>query len=114
MNMDNQKLIEANRALDQKSGFWSKNKLWMVIGIVTGVGLVVAVVLYYYLSSTSGSNSPFGWPGTENGETYPYIPAPKNTVRSTSFPELLMNVMQDANESAVDYSVISRQDVVRK
>jgi flagellar basal body-associated protein FliL len=84
----------ANGQLGQQPQKTSKLWLWILIGIIGGIVLVVIGVIVYIF-----------WGVKFNPNTYPYIPAPKNTVRSRSFPELAANIALDANETAVDYSV---------
>jgi len=97
--MDQRKLNDANMTLHQASGDRSNRILWIIIAIVVGVVFIVAVVAFWWWKRSTG-----------NG-TYPYIPAPRNTIRSISLPDLLSNIILDVNETAVDYSVISRSEI---
>ena len=119
--MNRQRLHEANETLHQGDRTKSNRILWVIIGAVAGLGFILAVIAYYWFTTSStGSESPFTNPGSPMGgspsggpDTYPYIPVPRNIVRSISLPELVANFMMDVNESAVDYSVISREQILK-
>jgi flagellar basal body-associated protein FliL len=100
--MNEQRLTRANETLQIQNKPKSKKLIWILIGIITGVIIIIAIIFWWFRISPYGSN------------TYPYIPVPKHTARSTSLPELLGNLVLDANETSVDYSVISRPEILHK
>jgi len=104
--MDNEKLNDANKLLNQKEITKKKKTLWLVLSIVVGITVISAFIIFWWLKYTSTTVGTSG-----SGETYPYIPHLKNTMGSSSVPQLLSNVLLDVNESAIDYSVISRADL---
>lgn len=101
--MRQEQLNSAYENLQMKKSSTSKSKriIWLIIGIIVGIILVFLFLVFWVFKNHY--NNPF---------TYPYIPVPKNTIRSTSFPELLGNVILDTNDTAVEYSVISRIEVI--
>ena len=87
--------------LDQKGGDRSNRMLWIIIAIVVGVVFIVVAIAMWRWKGSYGNG----------GETYPYIPTPRNTIRSISFPDLISNLILDINDTGVDYSVISRFEI---
>jgi len=86
-------------ALQQSGGGKPKWLLWLIIGIVvTVVAIVITIVVVLIYN--------------DRISTYPYIPAPRNAMRSTSLSDLIQNLAMDANDTAVEYSVISRTDLI--
>jgi len=77
----------------------SKKVLWIIIGIIVSAVVVIGALIFWYVRN-NGSFS-----------TYPYIPIPKNSLRSSSFSELFSNLLMDTNETAVEYSVFSRSNL---
>lgn len=102
IQLDIKKISMAYNALQLQPKQKSKKKLWIVIGIVVSIIVIVIFVFLWWIRD-NGSFS-----------TYPYIPTPKNTIRSNTYSELLSNILLDTNESSPDYSVISRLDVKGK
>lgn len=107
--MNNEKLDRANKLLRQNEISNKKKTLWLILSIMVGITIISAFIIFWWLKTTSTSSTSIGPSGS--GETYPYIPHLKNTIRSSSGPELFSNVLLDMNESAIDYSVISRTDL---
>ena len=99
-------LERANSELQQQTKPPSRRFLWIIAGIVAGVIFIVVVLLFWWLRQSITGSGP-------GGSTYPYIPVPKNIVRSTSIPELLGNFILDTNDTGIDYSVISRQEIMK-
>jgi hypothetical protein len=99
--MRQEQLNSAYERLELKATKRPKRLLWLVIGIIIGIIVVVMFILLW------------AW-RTDPINSYPYIPVPKNTVRSTSVPELIGNVILDTNDTAVEYSVISRQNLIQE
>jgi flagellar basal body-associated protein FliL len=97
--LDPNKLDYANERLQQNNQANSKKKFWIIFGIIIGIIIIVIIILFWLIRNLF------------NSSTYPYIPTPKNTIRSTSIQELLMNILLDANDDAVKYSVISKSDI---
>ena len=99
--MDPQRMQKANDVLEQKTPRPSRRMLLMLIAILISIIVVVFLAVCYALD-----RDPFG-------TTYPYIPPPKNTLMSTSLSELPFNILMDANDGGVKYSVLCRTDLFR-
>ena len=97
--MDHQGLQAANMALQQSEASRPKWLLWLIIGIVVSVIVIVITIVVIFIYNGKIS-------------TYPYIPTPKNTIRSISGADLISNLLLDANDTAVEYSVISRYNLI--
>ena len=100
--MDQRELGYANTRLKQRDHRRSKPLFWIIIGIIFGIIIIVVIVLLWLMKSS-----------VDNSSTYPYIPAPQNTIRSTSLNDLIANILLDTNESGVKYSVISKSDMIK-
>jgi flagellar basal body-associated protein FliL len=83
--------------LQQKDAPRSRKYLWIIIGIIIGVVAILIMILLYAAG--------------KDASTYPYIPTPKHSARSTSFHDLISNILMDAGDTAVEYSVISRSEL---
>ena len=88
-------------ALQQSEPRRPKWLFWLLVGIVVAVIIIVITIIAILIHDGRIS-------------TYPYIPTPKNTIRSTSTSALISNLLLDANDTAVEYSVISRTDMIQK
>jgi hypothetical protein len=96
--MEEQGLIEANETLNQPNQTKPKKLCWLIISIViASIVIIISILLYLAIHKF---------------DTYPYIPVPRNTIRSTSIPEVISNMLLDFNETSPDYGVISRQQIV--
>jgi hypothetical protein len=104
--MNINKLDMANSKLQQQTEPIKRRYLWIIVGIIAGIIFIVVVLLFWWLRGALTGSGP-------GGSTYPYIPVPKNIVRSTSIPELLGNFILDTNDTAIDYSVISRPEILK-
>jgi 4-amino-4-deoxy-L-arabinose transferase-like glycosyltransferase len=98
--IDPNRLDQAQTALQLENERKTDRNLKLLIGIIVGVVIIVVIILIWAWRNSSGGSS-----------NYPYIPSPKNTIRSTSFSELMTNIIMDINETGVKYSVISRNEV---
>jgi len=97
--VDANKISMAYNALQIQPKQKSNKKMCILIGIIVSIIVIVIFVFLWWIR------------GNGSFSTYPYIPTPKNTIRSSSFSELLSNILLDTNESSPDYSVISRLDI---
>ena len=97
--MDPYPVTQANDALGQETPGPARKWLWILLAIVIGMVVVIPVVLYILLDRGPG------------GSGYLYIPSPRNTLMTTSLSELPYNILMDANDTAVKYSVVSRTDL---
>ena len=95
--MNGNELDRANGQLGQPPK--KKKWLWLriLIGIILGILLALLVFIIYRW-----------WDLKYNSSIYPYIPVPKNTVRSHSARELLANLVLDINETQTEYAVYRR------
>ena len=94
--MKQERLDDAYNTLQVEEGRKSKRLFWLMLGVIFSIiFIVIILILWVVKNSIDGSDS------------YPYIPAPRNTLSSTSAPELLMNIINDGNETAVKYSVFN-------
>ena len=105
--MNPQDLVKADITLGNVDKGPLQRYLWLIIGIVIGAAVLVISVVWYVRSTASGSGS-----GGSSG-TYPAIITPRNTVMSTSTAELILNMLNDVNDTGIDYSVISRRDILK-
>ena len=97
--MDPQRVENANEMLRQSKITTNRTILWIVLGIVVGVVLVIVAYIVYNSFNRSS--------------TYPYIRVPENTIRSTSFSDIMTNVFIDVSDTAVLYSVTCRPQISR-
>ena len=100
--MNRQELENANIALQQREVKKYKRLIWILIGILVGI---ICVVLIAVTAAMRNSNTGSG--------SYPYIPQPRNTIHSTSFSQLAANIFMDMVDTGIDYSVISRSELLK-
>ena len=88
--MKEKELTKANETLQQPDQ-QSKNLLWVFLGVAVGiVFIVLVIVILWYRGAITGE-------GPGGSGSYPYIPAPKHTMRSTSIHELLSNLLLECS-----------------
>jgi len=93
--MDKQRMDKADAQLGQPKK--KSIMFWVILGMIVGaVVLIIGAIGLFFLFVVY------------ERATYPYIPAPNNTLRSRTLPELFSNAMWDLSEEAVKYSVYSR------
>jgi hypothetical protein len=93
--MDLERLNNANDTLEQSKMKPSKELIKLIIAAVIVLSVITITLVYLILT-------------VNRQDTYPYIPNPKNTLRSTSKPELVMNLLHDLTDTATLYSVVYR------
>ena len=103
--MNDRELAQANQMLEQPTQKRSKELLWVILGIIFGVVFITVALLVLWLRGTMTGESPGG------SGSYPYIPIPKNTARSTFVYDLIGNIILDLNDTGIDYSVLSKLDI---
>lgn len=100
--MEQQKLDEANNGLEQEAVARKKMMLRLTIGLIISI-LMMLLGLIFILVWYNSRPEPVS--------TYPYIPAPKNILRSRNRYELVQNMFLDLNDIGTLYSVISRDEI---
>jgi flagellar basal body-associated protein FliL len=98
--MDEEELKSANNELQLNNNLGPKKSIWLIIGIIVTIVVIFILIIIWFIRNSI------------NDSTYPYIPPPKNTIKSTSIQELLMNILLDVNDVAPLYSVISRENLI--
>ena len=111
--MNPQQVAEAESALQKKPEGSSRKLLWLIIGVSVGVVILVISILWY-LKTTSSGGGGGGGGGGSSPDSYPYVFRPRHTITSTSLRELIFNIFMDGGEDGIDYSVISRQEILKR
>lgn len=98
--MNEENLNMANQALTQKGDKKIKRTILIILAIIIAL---IFIILMFILKNRY------------NNSTYPYIPAPKHTLNTGSLSELFTSILMNADDTAIEYSVISREKLmVRK
>jgi flagellar basal body-associated protein FliL len=92
--MQQEHLNDAYNTLQEEEGKRSKRLFWLMLGVIFSIIFIAIILILWVLRNT-----------IDGSDSYPYIPTPRNTISSTSAPELLINLINDGNETAIKYSV---------
>jgi flagellar basal body-associated protein FliL len=103
--MNDRELAQAYQTLQQPTQKKSNKLLWIILGIIFSIVFIIVALIVIWLRSTMTGESPGG------SGTYPYIPTPKNTAKSSSVYDLIGNIILDLYDTGIDYSVLSRLDI---